>query len=119
MQGSARVRKIKAFEEGNEELFLQILEISDRELQAALHGVENLDLARSLLDAPADIVAKIMINLSPRAQILLREDIARLGNSGLWATPEGEIKVDTSSEAKQESRARFFEVLLNTELHCN
>ena len=95
--------QIADFDSAERDFFSQVLEINDRDTQAALHSVANLDLVLSLFDAPTEVVEKIMSNLAPRAQVLLREDLRLVSENGLW---ENE-KIDTSMMAKREARSRF------------
>lgn len=59
--------------------FEDVLLLDDQALQAVLHEVSRQDLAAALKAVDAEIVARVMRNMSRRGAALLREAMRRLG----------------------------------------
>jgi hypothetical protein len=71
---------------------------------------------KSLIDAPADIMQRIMDNLSPRGGQLLTEDVVSTRDHARVDDGLGDFrKVDNSDQAKEKSCSVFFEVLKTTD----
>ena len=105
------VRGTTDFDNEDEDFYSLVLDLSDREMQEALKGVPNLDLVRALIDTPAEVTERVMQNLSPRARVLLSEDVALVAKAGVWDTADGQVKVDASLNAVRVSRIRFSRIL--------
>ena len=73
--------------------FDDLQQLSDREVQQVLRGVDSKDLAIALKGASEGVRDKILSNLSSRASETLREEIELLGRVRLAAVDEARATV--------------------------
>jgi hypothetical protein len=57
-----------------------ILELHDRSLQRVLREIDSLELARALKGEKETVMEKVFRNMSPRAALILKEDMELMGS---------------------------------------
>jgi hypothetical protein len=70
-----------------------ILELEDRSLQRVLRELNSLELARALKGEKDTIKEKVFRNMSPRAALMLKEDMELLGPTGIKESQERIVQI--------------------------
>ncbi len=83
--------------------FDDLVKLDDRTIQKVLKGVEQKELALALKAAGDDVMAKLLKNLSERAQTMLRQEIEYLGPVRLKDVEEAQAAVVRVVRSLEES----------------